>query len=567
MAQTLSLLNITSPCEPEDPKIKLLQLPSPNAMEMFSPRYNLIRKGSSPTAITITPNTTSKWFGRRFSVPAFVQFADRKIKNKLPTALLHQILEFIDFENPAEICSIELVCRQFKNAMNVRYTIVGNVWARLLAKNWGSSNLTHDEVLCRLNIKHVYERRHLQIKAPLDHIEEEIYARLRIPQDNSDEFDFEKIDSKVEVELAKKKLPCLLEQGKIKHYLHTIRTGYALLDIEILKERHSKGIEACDAQLIRSLFSNDEQQVLEAVTRYRRMLSVANANPSIEHVIEAKIVPQFVKILRHCRSDALKFEVTWVLTNICSGTSANVAEVVNSGVVPFLVEALYDISIKIDDVFLEQAIWALGNICGDSASFCRSVVDHEPLPVITERLIATDLSTLRVSFMRNVCWFFSNCARARPRPAFWKIRKIIDVFARTITIPDLDVLCDSLWGVSYLSENISEPGAKYLLRRISAESILRMANYNQPMVCAPAFHAIEHLIRANRYSRESLHSAGLLDSMLEILQRRRDNRRVNKMVYKIVTAVEEHWNGTKHKSLTTLQEMRAEDDAQRNQTQ
>jgi hypothetical protein len=94
------------------------------------------------------------------------------------------------------------------------------------------------------------------------------------------------------------------------------------------------------------------------------------------------------------------------------------------------------------------------------------------------------------------------------------------------------------------------------MRRISPEVLLQMANYHQPMVCAPAFHALEHLVRANQYSRKKLNDCRILDTMLDIMRQRGDNRRITKMVMKILAAVDENWVGEPSPSLIALRERR-----------
>jgi hypothetical protein len=531
----LSLLKITSPYFPED-EIKSPITPSPNAAEIFSPRYNIHRRNSVPNAKptpktiaaksqikTPTPTTVARKFGRRLSVPAIVQYPERNIAYKLPTALLHHIIQFVDFESAKEITGLELVCRQFKNAMHLKYPIVRESWDRLLVKHWGSGVYTHDELLCKLNSKHVYERRFLQTYVPVK------MANDALKKLTSSIEDFDMLDSKSELELVVRKLPAQMEKGRVEHFLATMRTGYAFEDMKALEEKQPLN-PAYNIALIRGLFSKNENEVRDSVVRYRQMLSVVNANPNIDAVISAKVVPQFIKLLRHGRDNMLKFEVTWVLTNICSGTSTNVAEVVNGGAVPFLVEALYDQSLQLDDIFIEQAIWALGNICGDSAHFCEMILDYEPLPILTERLLNADISKLRLSFLRNTCWFLSNCVRSRPKPPFWKVRNIVNVFAETSSVvTDVDVLCDTLWGVSYICQDITESEAKYVMKRITAEKLIKLAQHEHVMVCTPSFNAILHLAKANAFTRKELLRAGLMETLVKIAKQRNYTGRVYKM--------------------------------------
>lgn len=78
---------------------------------------------------------------------------------------------------------------------------------------------------------------------------------------------------------------------------------------------------------------------LEAVTRFRRLLSVER-NPPIAEVIRAGAVPALVRLLACHDSPETQFEAAWALTNIASGTSEHTRVVIDFGAVPAIVTLL-----------------------------------------------------------------------------------------------------------------------------------------------------------------------------------------------------------------------------------
>ena len=108
-------------------------------------------------------------------------------------------------------------------------------------------------------------------------------------------------------------------------------------------------------------FSDNDKVQLESCRRIRSLLSV-DQNPPVDAVIATGVVPRLVQFLNVNDNEQLQFETAWVLTNIASGTSSHIEELIKHDVISSLIKLL---SSDNPDV-ANQAVWTLGNISGDS---------------------------------------------------------------------------------------------------------------------------------------------------------------------------------------------------------
>mmetsp|Transcript_19747 Transcript_19747/g.50133 ORF Transcript_19747/g.50133 Transcript_19747/m.50133 type:complete len:532 (+) Transcript_19747:94-1689(+) len=261
-------------------------------------------------------------------------------------------------------------------------------------------------------------------------------------------------------------------------------------------------------ELVSTIMGNDEAAVVEAVRALRKILSIEK-NPPIAEVISTGVVPRLTQFLRCESNTVLQFEAAWALTNIASGTSEQTRVVIEQGCVPLFVYLLRSPS---EDV-REQAIWALGNIAGDSSE-CRDLVLKAGAMTNIVYCLA---NTENLSMLRNGTWTLSNLCRGKPGPQFEAVRECIPLLANLLRHTDDDVLTDTCWAFSYLTDGENSK-IQAVLETGVARRVCDLLQHSKTSVQTPALRIAGNVVTGTDVQTQAMLNAGLLEKLLHVLK-------------------------------------------------
>ncbi|XP_030085800.1 importin subunit alpha-8 isoform X1 [Serinus canaria] len=275
-------------------------------------------------------------------------------------------------------------------------------------------------------------------------------------------------------------------------------------------------------EILEAVNAEDTQLQLLATQATRRLLS-KHKDPPINQIIELGIIPRMVEFLGHADNAALQFEAAWALTNIASGTSEHTRAVVEGGAIPAFISLLSSPHMHIS----EQAVWALGNIAGRTEWVLPGWPAGAPVfPVNPSHLempsgvwlVGHPALALQIGFLRNITWTLSNlCRNKNPCPPLDAVQKILPVLVILLQHEDKDVISDSCWAVSYLTDGCNDR-IQVVVETGILPRLVELMDSPDLIVMTPALRAIGNVVTGTDQQTQEAINAGVLTVLPRLLR-------------------------------------------------
>lgn len=275
-----------------------------------------------------------------------------------------------------------------------------------------------------------------------------------------------------------------------------------------LQESNGQTSAADIPDIVLGLQSQDPAKQFESVQAVRRMLS-REQNPPIDIMIQNGVVPYCVRYLSSSAYPDLQFEAAWALTNIASGNSEQTKAVLHANAVPKFVELLMSPEQKV----AEQAVWALGNIAGDGPEMRDFVLSFN----VVENVIKMMNSHIQISILRNIVWLCSNLCRGKnPHPPFDKLRPLMPVLTEFLKNSDEQVLMDTCWALSYVTDNEAEQ-IQAVLDAGAAPLLVGLLDSDRTQVLTPALRSVGNIVTGTDSQTDTIMQANVIPRLQALL--------------------------------------------------
>lgn len=164
-------------------------------------------------------------------------------------------------------------------------------------------------------------------------------------------------------------------------------------------------------------------------------------------------------------------------------------------------------------MYLCQAVWALGNVAGDSA-LCRDyVLDQGALPPLLSILNENN----KLSMLRNATWTLSNLCRGKnPQPKWEAVVPALPMLAKLIYSADEEVLIDSCWALSYLSDGFSDK-IQVVIESGVCRRLVELLMHPSTSVQTPALRSVGNIVTGSDMQTQVVINCGALPALLSLL--------------------------------------------------
>ena len=170
-----------------------------------------------------------------------------------------------------------------------------------------------------------------------------------------------------------------------------------------------------------------------------------------------------------------------------------------------------------------QAVWALGNIIGDGPHLRDYVIQLG----VVQPLLTFINPEIPISFLRNVTWVVVNlCRNKDPPPPVGTIKEILPALSMLIHHSDINILVDTVWALSYLTDGGNEQIQMVIDSGVVAK-LVPLLSHREVKVQTAALRAVGNIVTGTDDQTQTVLNHGALEHFPALLNHAKE--KINKV--------------------------------------
>ena len=219
---------------------------------------------------------------------------------------------------------------------------------------------------------------------------------------------------------------------------------------DVYTQLTNEEINIKDFSKIINLFrSQNIDEKFKGLIGLRKLLSIESTAP-IQEIIDLNLVPELINLLDNPLYE-FKYEATYCLCNIASGTPDQAKTIIIYGGIPKILNLL---DCTIEEI-KSQTIWLVSNLVSDSDKIRAALIENK----IFDKILTILSTTNNESYINLSAWAISNFFKVKPVLNYDICKKAFNNIARAVLIynkDDEDFITDVCFFFSVVTHKYKE---------------------------------------------------------------------------------------------------------------